>query len=138
MDQVAQQQHVDVHRPGTVADRVRSPAQLVLHRLAGVEQLLRVEVGLHPQAGVEEVGLVEDLALRLGLVDRGGAKHRHAVGGERVTGCAKVRDAFADVGAEAEVALQLPSFQTSTETSSTGRGIGGSGLDARTVTASAP
>jgi len=66
------------------------------------------------------------------------AKHRHAVGGERVTGCAKVRDAFADVGAEAEVALQLPSFQTSTETSSTGRGIGGSGLDARTVTASAP
>jgi len=46
-------------------------AELPLHRLAGVEQLLGPELGLDSQAGVQEVGLVEHLALGRGLVDRG-------------------------------------------------------------------
>ena len=56
---------------------------------------------------------------------------------ERVARGAQVREPVSHVGAEPEVARQT-SFHTSTETSSTGSGIGGSGLVAFTRTDSAP
>ena len=68
---VAQQEHVDVDRARPVADvaltRLRA-AHLALDRLAGVEQRLGLELGVDPQAGVEEARLVEDLADRVGVV----------------------------------------------------------------------
>ena len=51
------------------------PAELMLHRLAHVEQLLGLEGGAHAQAGVQKVRLVEQVALRRGLV--GGARRDH-------------------------------------------------------------
>src|SRR5919202_1091992 len=57
--EVAEQQDVDVDRPGAVADAaLEVAAQLALDRLAGVEQLLGAELGLDAQAGVEEARLV--------------------------------------------------------------------------------
>jgi hypothetical protein len=61
-----------------------------------------------------------------------------AVALEDVTAGAQVAEAVADVRAQPEPGSQsVRSFHTSTVTSSTGSGIGGSGLVARTVTASA-
>src|SRR6201999_1950368 len=56
---VAEQQQVDVERAGAVAGSVEGAPALGLDRLAGVEQLLRLELGRDPQGGGEEVGLVE-------------------------------------------------------------------------------
>jgi hypothetical protein len=69
--EVAEQQQVDVERARGVAGAVEDPAALDLYSLADVEQLLGLELGPDPGGGVEEVGLVEDLADRLGLVGRG-------------------------------------------------------------------
>ena len=120
-----------------MAHAARLAAQLALDLLARVEQLLRLELRPYTQAGVEEVGLVGDLALGRGLVHRGGARHLDAVALERGSRGAQVGEPVALVRAEAEVARQA-SFQTSTDTSSTGSGIGGSGLAAFTRTDSAP
>ena len=135
----AQQQHVHVHGPRAVARAAGLAPELALHRLAHVEQRLGTELGLDPQAGVEEVRLVEHLALRRRLVDRGRAARPPGRGAERFARGAQRGAPVSLVRAEPEVADpgQL-SFQTSTETSSTGSGIGGSGLAALTRTASAP
>jgi hypothetical protein len=61
-------------------------------------------LGLHPQAGVEEVGLVEDLADGVGVVRRRAGEHAHAVAGQRVDRGLQVGAPVADVGAQAEVA----------------------------------
>ena len=135
--EVAQQEHVHVDRARPVADASRRAPELSLHRLACVEQLLRTQRGPNPQARVEEVGLVGDLPLRRRLVHRRRRKHLHPVPAERVARGTQVREPVSLVGAEPEVADQT-SFHTSTETSSTGRGIGGSGLVAFTRTDSAP
>ncbi len=132
-----EQEHVHVHRAGTVTRPAGLASQLQLHLLAGAEQLLRAELGVDPDHGVQEVGLVEHLALGRGLVDRGGGRDLDAAGAQPLARGAQVADAVALVGAEAEVARQT-CFQTSTETSSTGSGIGGSGLAALTRTDSAP
>ena len=94
-------------------------------------------LGLDPQAGVEKVALVGDLTLRSGLEYRRGGEHPHAVTAQRFARRPQARPPVALVRAEAEVAGQA-SFQTSTDTSSTGSGIGGSGLVAFTRTDSAP
>ena len=60
--EVAEQQQVDVERPRAVAGGVEGAPPLDLDPLAEVEQLLRGELGADPDRGVEEVGLVEDLA----------------------------------------------------------------------------
>ena len=69
--EVAEQQQVDVERARAVAGGVEGAAALGLDPLAEVEQLLGLELGADADRGVEEVGLVEDLADRLGLVGRG-------------------------------------------------------------------
>jgi hypothetical protein len=121
-----------VARAGVVAP------QVALDRLADVEQALRVELGVDGDGGVEEVALVADEPLRLGLVDRRGGGDRDAAALERVARRAQVREPVPYVRAEPEVALYGRSFQTSTDTSETGSGIGGSGFAALTVTVSAP
>ena len=112
--------------------------EFALDRLADVEQLLGAELGLDAQAGVQEVGLVEQLALGRGLVDRGRGEHLDPSPAERRARVTQVGLPVPDVRAEAEVAGLQTSFHTSTETSSTGSGIGGSGLVAFTRTDSAP
>lgn len=122
-----------------------------LDRLAGIEQLLGLQVGADAGGGVEEVGLVEDLADRLGQVGRGDGLDADTVLGEQLQGRTQVRGRVADVGAKTEVAgpgTQLPasasssstarSWVTSTATSWIASGSGGSGLAARTRTDSQP
>ncbi len=67
---VAEEQHVHVDRAGAVARAGEDAAQLDLDRLADVEEVERLEVGGDARGGVQEVRLVEDLADRLGLVER--------------------------------------------------------------------
>src|SRR5690242_2251173 len=101
---VAQEQHVDVDRPRPVADAAGRPAQQRLDRLAGVEQRLRLQAGLDPHRRVEERRLVEHLADRLGLVDRGGGEHLDAAAPQVLDGGLEHGAAVAHVGAQAEVA----------------------------------
>ncbi len=85
-------------------------------------------------SSIEEVGLIEHLTLGLGLIHR-----RPCDDWQQVRRRAEIRDAVPDVRPEPEITPQSErSFHTSTETSSTGSAIGGSGLAARTDTASAP
>jgi hypothetical protein len=109
---VAEEQQVDVDRAGPVAHvvggrRVRRAAVGALDVLASVQELLRRERGGDPHAGVEEVGLVEDLADRVGVVRRGRRQHPHAAGRQGVDGGLELGTAVADVRAEAEVAQGL-------------------------------
>ena len=122
--------------------------------MQSVEQRLGLERGPDPHRRVEEVGLVEDLADRLGLVERGDRLDLDAVLAQQLDRRPQVAGAVADVGAEAEVAgraaqpeLVAPSssssssarsWVTSTATSLTDSGSGGSGFAARTRTDSQP
>ena len=69
--EVAEQQQVDVERPRAVPGSVELAATSGLDLLAEVEQGLGLEPGADPDRGVEEVGLVEHLADRLGLIGGG-------------------------------------------------------------------
>jgi hypothetical protein len=132
------QQQVDVDRPGRVPGRVRVAPELDLDVLARGEQAARREARVDTNAGVQEVLLPDRPGLGLRLVDGRAGGDGDAAATERRARGAKVREPVADVRAEAEPGLQSArSFQTSTVTSSTGSGIGGSGLVALTVTASA-
>jgi hypothetical protein len=102
--EVAEQEQVDVEGAGAVAGGVEGAAALGLDRLAGVEQGLGVELSGDAQGGVEEVGLVEDLADRLGQVGGGDGLDLDALGGQQLDGGAEVGGGVAEVGAEAEVA----------------------------------
>jgi len=55
---VPEQQQIDVDRPGTVARTTGRATQLTLDRLDLCQQGGGGELGLHPQAGVEEGGLI--------------------------------------------------------------------------------
>ena len=77
--EVAEQQQVDVERSRAVALAAEHAPLLDLDRLAEVEQLLGLQLGADPDRGVQEVGLVEDLAHRLGLVQRRDRLDLHAV-----------------------------------------------------------
>src|SRR5204863_1715688 len=79
-------------------------AELALDVLAGVEQLLGPELGLDPDARVEEVGLVEHLAHGVGLVGRRRGEHVHAARRQELDGALQVRAAVADIRAQPEVA----------------------------------
>ena len=107
---------------------------------------MRVEVGLDPEHGVEEVGLVEHLPHRLGLVDRRRIEHTDAGrAAKQLDRRAQVGQAVAFVRAQAEVGragarrrAALAQRETSTDTSSTATGSGGSGFVALTTTPAAP
>jgi hypothetical protein len=135
---VPEQQHVDVDRARAVANAAGRTAEVTLDTLGRVQQLLGTERGPHAEGGVQEIRLVEHLPLRGGLVDRGHRLDQHLVEHERVARRPEVPQPVALVRAQAEVADPQTSFHTSTETSSTGSGIGGSGLVALTRTDSAP
>src|SRR4051812_48749306 len=131
--EVFEQQQVDVERPRRVPGRVGLAPEGVLDLLARREQVSRSEPSLHLDGHVVEVALAGGVVHRLGLVERGRAdgldlgvlvEQRHPE--------AYVPKTVADVGAEAEKGSAQRS--TSTDTSSTGSGIGGSGLVARTTT----
>jgi hypothetical protein len=66
---VAEQQQVEVDRARAVPRRLEVPPQLALDLLADVEQRLGLEFRADPGGGVQEVGLVEDFADGLGLVE---------------------------------------------------------------------
>ena len=97
---------------------------------------------------VQELGLVEDLPHRFGLVQGGDRSDLHPVLPERRHRGAKVGLPVADVRSQAEIAdgglaqsgpsssmsASRRSWTTSTPTSSTASGKGGSGLAARTRT----
>ncbi len=111
----------------------------------GVEQLERRERRVDAHAAVQEAGLVEELADRIGVIDGGAGEELEARRGQGGDGLLQVSPARLDVRAQAEIAdagghaadgYSGASRQTSTETSSTGRGIGGSGLAAFTQTPS--
>lgn len=148
---VAKQQQVQVERPWAVPRPGEHAPLLGLDRLAGVEEILRLEGGRDPGCRVQEVGLVENLADGLGLVEGGDRVDPGAVLGEQADGRPQVLLPVADVGAEPQVAgaglgVQSESSSasagsssgvsrvTSTATSSIASGRGGSGLAARTVT----
>ena len=81
----------------------KRPALLDLDRLAGIEQRLGLEPGAASRHRVQEVRLVEDLAHRLGLVDRRDGLHLDPVLRQRLDRRPQVSGPVADVGAEAEV-----------------------------------
>lgn len=78
-------------------------AVLDLDRLADVEQRLGLELRPDPGRRVEEVGLVEDLPDRLGLVEGRDGLDGDAVLAEIGDRAAKMILALADVRAEADV-----------------------------------
>src|SRR5919108_3249810 len=135
--EITEQENVHVDRARPMAGTSRRASELALDRLASGEQLLRTELRLNSQARVQEVGLIEHLALGSGLVHRRRSCDRDAAASQSVARLAEVAEPVALVRAEAEIARHT-SFQTSTETSSTGSGIGGSGFVAFTRTDSAP
>src|SRR3954469_14762910 len=117
-----------------MADLGEVAAEVGFGALAEIEEGEWIQLGLDLNSSIEEVRLIEYLALRFGHVDRGSRGD-----GKPIRRRPQVRERVADVRAEPEVAPQSErSFHTSTATSSTGRAIGGSGLAARTDTASAP
>src|SRR4051812_4455072 len=130
---VTEEEQVDVDDARAVADLAEVPPELGLHLLREPQQILRAERGLDRDDGIEEVGLVEHLALRFRLVHG-----RTSDDGQPIRRGTQIRQPVPHVGAQAEVTPQSRPFHTSTATSSTGSAMGGSGLAARTDTASAP
>ena len=138
--EVAEQQHVHVDRARPVANAARLAAEVALDPFAASSSSSGPSAVRTRRRGVQEVRLVGDLPLRRGLVHRRRGLDRHLVEHQRVARGAQVPQPVADVRAEPEVPDPQAgySFHTSTETSSTGSGIGGSGFVAFTLTDSAP
>jgi hypothetical protein len=105
--EVPEQEQVEVDRARAVARaRERAPV-LGLDRLADIEQGLGGEICADPSGRVQEVRLVEDLAGRLGLVQRRDGVDGDAVITEIGDGATEVVLAIAEVRAEADVADPL-------------------------------
>ena len=149
--EVAEQEQVDVERARAVAGGVERAAALGLDLLAEVEQRLGLEIGADPDRGVEEVGLVEDLADRLGLVGGGDRLDLDpalaAAPRSRPAGAPRGRRRWSrgpgsrsarGYSSSSSSALSVRSWTTSTATSWIASGSGGSGLAARTRTESQP
>ena len=100
---VAKQEHVDVDGARAVPRAPEDAAHLELDDLARIEELLRAELGFHLHRGVQEVGLLEQLALRLGLVDGRRADNPRAVVRQQVPSALQVGQAVANIRAEAEI-----------------------------------
>ena len=115
-------------------------AHLLLDLLADVEQLQRAEGRRDAHDRVQEIALVEHLAHGLGLVDGGAGLDLHGFTlRQALYGVAQLCKPVTHVRAQPEPGLPgLRQRLTSTETSSTGSGMGGSGLVARTTIPLAP
>ena len=103
----AQEQQVQVDRARPVPGAGEGAPVLDLDRLADVQKLIGAERGPHPGDGVEEVGLVEDLSNRLGLVERGDRLDLDVMSTEVGDRLAQVRLTIPDVRAEPDVADPL-------------------------------
>lgn len=114
---VAQDEQVEVERARTVAGSGEDPAVLGFDRLADVEQLIGLALGANARRGVEEVGLIDDLADGLCLVRRGDRLDLDSVAAQIAERPAQVLLALAQVGAEPDVADALA--QTPLSSSST-------------------
>jgi hypothetical protein len=120
--EVAQQQEVDVDRAGTMARSTGSAALLGLDRLAQVKQVLGLEGSPDPDRGVEEIRLVDDLADRLRLVQRGDGLDLDVAAAQVLDRLAQLGFAVADVRAESEVAgPQTPSSSSDSRSSERSR-----------------
>src|SRR2546426_10323081 len=130
--ELAEQQQVHVDRAGRMPPRFGLTAEPALDRLAHGEETVRFQLGADLSRRVVEVALPGRVVHRLGRINRGAGKHlepvRRAQQLERPT---QIREPVAYVRAEPEEAARQR--VTSTETSSTGSGIGGSGFAARTT-----
>src|SRR5215216_4036584 len=125
--ELAEQQQVDVDRPRAVSRAAESPPMLGLDRLAEVEQLVGVEGRRDPNRGVEEIGLIEDLPHRLGLVEGRDRIDGHTVSAQVLNRAVQMRLPIADVRAETEIARDLtgravarPRINAQTPSSSSG------------------
>ena len=98
--EIAEQEQVDVEWARTVAGGVEGTAALGLDLLAEVEQRFGLQLGADADRGVEEVGLVEHLTNRLGLVGRGDRPHLHPALAQHLDRRAQMGLAVADVGAQ--------------------------------------
>src|SRR6185312_13039900 len=111
----------------------RRAAQRTLHVLARGQEVAWPQPRLGLDDRVVEVALAGRVVHRLGLVDGGGARQLDVVVPIEPRGRrAKIGEPIAQIRAEPQIGAAQRS--TSTETSSTGSGIGGSGLVARTTT----
>ena len=148
---IAEQQQVDVERSGTVAGGVEGATALHLDLLADLQQGLRLQLGADADRRVEEVGLIEQLADRLGLIGGGDGLDLNPALAQQLDRRPQVGGAVADVGAEPQVSgphasppfsssssSSWRSWVTSTPTSWIASGSGGSDLEARTRTDSQP
>lgn len=98
--EVAKEQQVDVKGARAVARAVEGPAALRLDRLAQVEERLRLQARAYADGRVEEVRLVENLADRLGLVERRDRLYLDAVPAKPFDGRAEMDLPGPDVRAE--------------------------------------
>src|SRR3954454_11150806 len=102
--EVAQEEQVDVDRPRAVTGSSGGTAVLRLDGLAEIEKRLGTEGGADPNGAVQEVGLIEHLPHRLGLIERGDRRHLDPSVSQVVDRPAEVGFAVAEVRAEAEIA----------------------------------
>jgi hypothetical protein len=68
--EIAEQEQIEVDRPGAVPRAGERAAVPGLYPLADVEKLVWLERRTDPCGGIEEVGLVEEFSNGLGLVQR--------------------------------------------------------------------
>ncbi len=104
---LSQDQEVDVERAGAVTGAAGLASALGLDLLAEVEQPQRLERGADTDRRVEEVGLVEELADRLGDVGRGNRLDLDPALCQQLDRGPQVAGAVADVRPQAEVAETL-------------------------------
>src|SRR5207248_5024548 len=104
--EIPEQQEVDVDGTGRMPRLPLLPTEGALDLLADVEQLLRGKLGVDHHGGVQEVRLVEDLALRRGLVHGRLGHHFHPADTQLIHGRPQVGAPIPYVRAAPEVAPQ--------------------------------
>ena len=116
--EVTKEQQIDVDRPGAMARPAQGAPVLRLDRLGDIQQLLRFERGPDSNRTVQKVGLIQDLANRLGLVQRGDRADLDAMAAQVLDRPAQVRLPIAEIRAETEIAdAQTPSSSSDSRSS---------------------
>jgi hypothetical protein len=104
---VPEQEQIEIDRARPMARSTERAPVLGLDRLAEVEELIGLERSPYPYGGIEKVGLVEELAHRLGLIQRGNRLDVHPAFPQILDRAAQVGFAIADVRSEPDVADSL-------------------------------